>query len=114
VRQTINPAMALKDGKPVDRFARRAPIRSRDAAAVLPQSRFGMKRAGGARAADGDHQQLPRSYYPAHVKGKLLTPAMLPKAVQEALATKGPQLDIRNVKGVGSVKAILIDRAPAS
>ena len=29
--------------------------------------------------------------------------------VQEALAAKGHLLDIRNVKGVGSVKAILID-----
>ena len=34
---------------------------------------------------------------------------MLPKSVQEALAAKGHELDIRNVKGVGSVKAILID-----
>ena len=31
------------------------------------------------------------------------------EAVQDALAAKGHQLDIRNVKGVGSVKAILID-----
>ena len=49
------------------------------------------------------------SYYPHDVKGKLLTPAMLSKTVQDALSAKGHQLDIRNVKGVGSVKAILID-----
>ena len=34
---------------------------------------------------------------------------MLPKSVRDELAAKGHQLDIRDVKGVGSVKAVLID-----
>ena len=34
---------------------------------------------------------------------------MLPANVREALAAKGHRLDLRDVKGVGSVKAILID-----
>ena len=82
---------------------------------------FGDQRAALGKALEGRHLlvQLEQpavisnsfrdSYQPHDVKGKLLTPALLPKAVQEALAAKGHQLDIRNVKGVGSVKAILID-----
>ena len=34
---------------------------------------------------------------------------MWPLAMCEGLAAKGHQLDIRNVKGVGSVKSIMID-----
>ena len=49
------------------------------------------------------------SYSPHAVLGKLLTPAMLPQAVRDALAAKGHKLDIRDVKGVGSVKGIMID-----
>ena len=40
--------------------------------------------------------------------GKLLTPAMLAREVRDALAAKGHQLDVRNVRGVGSVKSIMI------
>ena len=49
------------------------------------------------------------SYQPHDVKGQLLAPALLPRPVREALAAKGHRLDIRDVKGVGSVKAILVD-----
>jgi hypothetical protein len=49
------------------------------------------------------------SYQPHDVKGKLLTPAMLPKKRAGGAGGEGHALDIRNVKGVGSVKAILID-----
>jgi len=48
------------------------------------------------------------SYYPHKVLGKLLAPAMLPQGVRDALAAKGHQLDVRDVKGVGSVKGIMI------
>jgi gamma-glutamyltranspeptidase len=48
------------------------------------------------------------SYYPHEVAGKLLTPSSLPKHVLDELAALGHNLDIRNVKGVGSVKAIII------
>jgi len=48
------------------------------------------------------------SYYPHNVAGKLLTPAMLPQSVRDGLAAKGHQLDLRDVKGVGSVKGIMI------
>ena len=48
------------------------------------------------------------SYYPHNVLGKLLTPAMLAQNVRDGLAAKGHQLDVRDVRGVGSVKGIMI------
>jgi gamma-glutamyltranspeptidase/glutathione hydrolase len=111
VRQTINPAMALKDGKPWIAFGT-------PGADTQPQTQlqfflnvaeFGMNVQEALEQPTVISNSFRDSYYPHDVKGKLLTPAMLPKAVQEALAAKGHQLDIRNVKGVGSVKAILID-----
>jgi gamma-glutamyltranspeptidase/glutathione hydrolase len=111
VRQTINPAMALKDGKPWIAFGT-------PGADTQPQTQlqfflnvaeFGMNVQEALEQPTVISNSFRDSYYPHDVKGKLLTPAMLPKAVQDALAAKGHQLDIRNVKGVGSVKAILID-----
>jgi gamma-glutamyltranspeptidase/glutathione hydrolase len=111
VRQTINPAMALKDGKPWIAFGT-------PGADTQPQTQlqfflnvaeFGMNVQEALEQPAVISNSFRDSYQPHDVKGKLLTPALLPKAVQEALAAKGHQLDIRNVKGVGSVKAILID-----
>ena len=48
------------------------------------------------------------SYYPHEAEGKLQVPATLPKHVLDELAAMGHKLDIRNVRGVGSVKAIVI------
>jgi len=111
VRQTINPAMALKDGKPWIAFGT-------PGSDTQPQTQlqfflnvveFGMNVQEALEQPTVISNSFRDSYQPHDVKGKLLTPAMLPKSVQEALAAKGHQLDIRNVKGVGSVKAILID-----
>jgi len=111
VRQTINPAMALKDGKPWIAFGT-------PGADTQPQTQlqfflnvaeFGLNVQEALEQPTVISNSFRDSYYPHDVKGKLLTPAMLPKTVQDALSAKGHQLDIRNVKGVGSVKAILID-----
>jgi gamma-glutamyltranspeptidase len=48
------------------------------------------------------------SYYPHAVLGKLLTPKMLDQSARDGLAAKGHKLDLRDVHGVGSVKAIMI------
>ena len=48
------------------------------------------------------------SYYPHAAEGKLQIPATIPKHVLDELAKMGHKLDIRNVRGVGSVKAIVI------
>jgi len=111
VRQTINPAMALRDGKPWITFGT-------PGADTQPQTQlqfflnvaeFGLQVQDALEQPTVISNSFRDSYYPHAVLGKLLTPAMLPKSVQDALAAKGHQLDLRNVKGVGSVKAILID-----
>src|SRR4051812_14738647 len=111
VRQTINPAMALRNGKPWIAFGT-------PGADTQPQTQlqfflnvaeFGLNVQEALEQPTVISNSFRDSYYPHAVLGKLLTPAMLPRAVQEGLAAKGHHLDIRDVKGVGSVKAILID-----
>jgi gamma-glutamyltranspeptidase / glutathione hydrolase len=110
-RQTINPAMALKDGKPWVSFGTPGSDTQPQTQLqfFLNVAEFGMNVQEALEQPTVISNSFRDSYQPHDVKGKLLTPAMLPKSVQEALAAKGHALDIRNVKGVGSVKAILID-----
>src|SRR5882724_1864955 len=111
VRQTINPAMALKDGKPWVAFGTPGSDTQPQTQLqfFLNVAEFGMNVQEALEQPTVISNSFQDSYQPHDVKGKLLTPALLPKSVQEALAAKGHVLDIRNVKGVGSVKAILID-----
>ncbi len=111
VRQTINPAMALRDGKPFLTFGT-------PGADTQPQTQlqfflnvveFGMPVQRALEQPSVISNSFRDSYSPHAVLGKLLTPAMLPQAVRDALAAKGHKLDIRDVKGVGSVKGIMID-----
>jgi len=110
-RQTINPAMALKDGKPWVSFGTPGSDTQPQTQLqfFLNVAEFGMNVQEALEQPTVISNSFRDSYAPHDVKGKLLTPAMLPVNVQEALAAKGHALDIRNVKGVGSVKAILID-----
>ena len=110
-RQTINPAMALKDGKPWLAFGTPGSDTQPQTQLqfFLNVAEFGMNVQEALEQPTVISNSFQDSYQPHDVKGKLLTPALLPKSVQEALAAKGHLLDIRNVKGVGSVKAILID-----
>ncbi len=110
-RQTINPAMALKDGKPWVSFGTPGSDTQPQTQLqfFLNVAEFGMNVQEALEQPTVISNSFRDSYAPHDVKGKLLTPAMLPVNVQEALSAKGHALDIRNVKGVGSVKAILID-----
>jgi gamma-glutamyltranspeptidase / glutathione hydrolase len=111
VRQTINPAMALKNGKPWMAFGTPGSDTQPQTQLqfFLNVAEFGMHAQEALEQPSVISNSFRDSYQPHDVKGKLLTPAMLPQAVKDGLAAKGHQLDIRNVKGVGSVKAILID-----
>jgi gamma-glutamyltranspeptidase/glutathione hydrolase len=111
VRQTINPAMALKDGKPWMAFGTPGSDTQPQTQLqfFLNVAEFGMKVQEALEQPTVISNSFRDSYQPHDVKGKLLTPAMLPQSVKDGLAAKGHLLDIRNVKGVGSVKAILID-----
>ena len=110
-RQTINPAMALKGGKPWISFGTPGSDTQPQTQLqfFLNVAEFGLPVQEALEQPTVISNSFRDSYQPHDVKGKLLTPAMLPQAVKDGLAAKGHQLDIRNVKGVGSVKAILID-----
>ena len=110
VRQTINPALALRDGKPWITFGT-------PGADTQPQTQlqfflnvaeFGMNVQQALEQPSVISNSFRDSYYPHVVLGKLLTPKMLDENVRNALASRGHQLDLRDVRGVGSVKAIMI------
>ncbi|MBP7775655.1 MAG: gamma-glutamyltransferase [Acidobacteria bacterium] len=110
VRQTINPAMALKDGMPVVSFGT-------PGADTQPQTQlqfflnfieFGMTVQQALEQPTVISNSFRSSYYPHAVEGMLLTPMMLPAHVKEGLAALGHKLDLRDVRGVGSVKAIAV------
>jgi gamma-glutamyltranspeptidase len=110
VRQTINPALALKDGLPFLTFGT-------PGADTQPQTQlqfflnvveFGMLPQLALEQPAVISNSFRDSYHPHPVLGKLLTPTMLPKHVQDGLASLGHQLDLRDSRGVGSVKGIMI------
>jgi gamma-glutamyltranspeptidase/glutathione hydrolase len=111
VRQTINPAMALRDGKPWIAFGTPGSDTQPQTQLqfFLNVAEFGLGVQDALEQPTVISNSFRDSYQPHDVKGMLLTPAMLPQSVKDGLSAKGHRLDIRNVKGVGSVKAILID-----
>ncbi|MCI0336003.1 MAG: gamma-glutamyltransferase [Acidobacteria bacterium] len=109
-RQTINPALALKNGKPYLVFGT-------PGADTQPQTQlqfflnvleFGMGVQQALEMPAVISTSFRESRYPQRVDGRLITPSALPKEVQEGLAALGHRLDLRNNRGVGSVKAIMI------
>jgi gamma-glutamyltranspeptidase/glutathione hydrolase len=109
-RQTINPALALKNGKPYLVFGT-------PGADTQPQTQlqfflnvveFGMNVQQALEAPAVISTGFRTSYFPHQVEGTLRVPSSLPRHVLEELASLGHKLDVRDVRGVGSVKAILI------
>jgi gamma-glutamyltranspeptidase/glutathione hydrolase len=111
VRQTINPAMALKDGKPWIAFGTPGSDTQPQTQLqfFLNVAEFGMQVQQALEQPAVISNSFRDSYAPHAVKGELITPAMLDGKVRDALAAKGHKLDVRDSRGVGSVKAILID-----
>ena len=110
VRQTINPALALKDGKPYMVFGTPGADTQPQAQLqfFLNVAEFGMNVQ---QALEQDYvvsTSFKSSYYPHAAEGKLQIPSTVPKHVLDELAAMGHKLDLRNVRGVGSVKAIII------
>src|SRR3989442_4242604 len=110
-RQTINPALALRNGKPFLVFGTPGSDTQPQTQLqfFLNVAEFGMPVQEALEQPAVISNSFRDSYAPHAVLGKLITPALLPKSVRDELAAKGHLLDIRDVKGVGSVKAILID-----
>ena len=110
VRQTINPALALRDGKPYIVFGT-------PGADTQPQAQlqfflnvveFGMNVQQALEAPSIVTTSFKSSYFPHTAEGKLQVPASLPRHVLDELAAMGHRLDIRDSRGVGSVKAIIV------
>ena len=110
VRQTINPAMALKDGKPFMAFGT-------PGADTQPQAQlqfflnvveFGMNVQQALEASSIVSTSFRSSYYPHPAEGTLQIPASVPRHVLDELAAMGHKLDLRSIRGVGSVKAIIV------
>jgi gamma-glutamyltranspeptidase/glutathione hydrolase len=111
VRQTINPALALKDGKPYMVFGTPGADTQPQAQLqfFLNVAEFGMNVQQALEQESIVSTSFKSSYYPHAADGKLQVPATLPKHVLDELAAMGHKLDIRNVRGVGSVKAIIVN-----
>jgi gamma-glutamyltranspeptidase/glutathione hydrolase len=111
VRQTINPALALRDGKPWIAFGTPGSDTQPQTQLqfFLNVAEFGLNVQEALEQPTVISNSFRDSYQPHDVKGQLMTPALLAKDVRDALAAKGHRLDLRDVKGVGSVKAIMID-----
>jgi gamma-glutamyltranspeptidase/glutathione hydrolase len=112
VRQTINPQLALKDGKPFMVFGT-------PGADTQPQCQlqfflnyveWGMSVQQALEAPAVISSSFRSSSYPHRVAGRLLTPSSLPDATKEGLAARGHDLDIRPARGVGAVKATVINQ----
>jgi gamma-glutamyltranspeptidase/glutathione hydrolase len=109
-RQTINPALAVKNGRPFLVFGT-------PGADTQPQTQlqfflnvveFGMGVQEALEQPAVISTSFRSSYYPHEIAGTLLTPTALPKHVQEQLAALGHKLDLRPSRGVGSNKAIMV------
>jgi len=110
-RQTINPALALRDGKPFLVFGTPGSDTQPQTQLqfFLNVAEFGMPVQEALEQPAVISNSFRDSYSPHAVLGKLITPAMLDQKVRDELAAKGHKLDVRSSRGVGSVKGILID-----
>jgi gamma-glutamyltranspeptidase/glutathione hydrolase len=110
VRQTINPALALEDGKPYIVFGT-------PGADTQPQAQlqfflnvveFGMNVQQALEQPYIVTTGFRSSYYPHEVANTLQIPGTVPRHVLDELASMGHKLEINNGRGVGSVKAIIV------
>jgi len=110
VRHTINPALALKDGKPYITFGTPGADTQPQAQLqfFLNVAEFGMNVQQALEMPSVVSTGFRSSYYPHNVAGTLQAPTSLPKHVLDELAAMGHKLDVTNARGVGSVKAIII------
>jgi len=110
VRQTINPQLALRDGKPYMVFGTPGADTQPQAQLqfFLNVAEFGMTVQQALEQPSIVSTGFRSSFYPHNAEGTLQIPSALPKHVLDELAGMGHKLDIRNVRGVGSVRAIVI------
>jgi gamma-glutamyltranspeptidase/glutathione hydrolase len=120
-RQTINPALALKDGKPF--LAWNTPGGDNQPQAMLQTFlnvvEFGMDPQQAVEAPTVTSSAFRQSNYPQRTPGRLALPRVLADVVGPALEARGHRLQVTELQGpyeqaasgAGAVKMILLDRA---
>ncbi len=118
-RHTVNPALALKDGKPY--LAWNTPGGDNQPQAMLQSFLgvvlFGMNVQQAVEAATVTSSAFGASMYPNPVRGMLTMPAVLGDEIGEALAARGHRVEIVPLQqpyrmapsGAGAVKMVMID-----
>ena len=119
-RHTINPAMALKDGKPV--LAWNTPGGDNQPQAMLQAflnvAEFGMNVQQAVEAPTLTSSGFRQSNYPQPAPGRLALPKVLADLVGPSLAARGHILEVTALQGpyrqapagAGAVKMIMLDR----
>jgi gamma-glutamyltranspeptidase/glutathione hydrolase len=118
-RHTINPALALKDGKPY--LAWNTPGGDNQPQAMLQTFlgvvHFGMNVQQAVEAPTVTSSAFAASMYPGPVRGMLTMPAVLGEVVGDELARRGHRVEIvalqqpyrQAMSGAGAVKMVMID-----
>jgi gamma-glutamyltranspeptidase/glutathione hydrolase len=111
-RQTLNPVLVLKDGKPLMVFG--SPGGDTQGQSQLQfflnYVEFGWNVQQSLEQPYFSTRAFHQSFHP-HPPGKGLTVSQhVPREVREELAKRGHQVRTHSAKGVGSVKAIVVDR----
>jgi gamma-glutamyltranspeptidase/glutathione hydrolase len=118
-RHTINPALAMKDGKPY--LAWNTPGGDNQPQAMLQAFlavvHFGMNVQQAVEAPTVTSSAFAASMYPGRVRGMLTMPAILGGLVGDELARRGHRVEIVTLQqpyrmaasGAGAVKMVMID-----
>jgi gamma-glutamyltranspeptidase/glutathione hydrolase len=118
-RHTINPALAMKDGKPY--LAWNTPGGDNQPQAMLQAflaaAEFGMNVQQAVEAATVTSSAFGASMYPNPVRGMLTMPTVLGDAVGADLAARGHRVEVVELQqpyrqaasGAGAVKMVMID-----
>ena len=118
-RHTINPALAMRDGRPW--LAWNTPGGDNQPQAMLQAflavSEFGLNVQQAVEAATVTSSAFAASNYPNPVRGMLTMPAVLGDAVGAELAARGHRVEVgalqqpygQTASGAGAVKMVMID-----
>ena len=118
-RHTVNPALALKDGKPY--LAWNTPGGDNQSQAMLQAFlavvHFGMNVQQAVEAATVTSSAFAASMYPGRVRGMLTMPAAIGEVIAEELGRRGHRVEVvplqqpyrMALSGAGAVKMVMID-----
>ncbi len=118
-RHTVNPALALKDGKPY--LAWNTPGGDNQPQAMLQAFlavvHFGMNVQQAVEAATVTSSAFAASMYPGRVRGMLTMPVVLGDVIGDQLAERGHRVEVVPLQqpyrmarsGAGAVKMVMID-----